>query len=81
MPFKDNKDLPDSVKKSLPKHGEDIYREAFNHAWSEYKDAKDRQHGRSQEETAHAVAWNAVKKKYEKEKKGIWKEKGQKGGD
>ncbi|AEK74274.1 cation transport regulator ChaB [Rickettsia conorii subsp. heilongjiangensis] len=31
MPYKNNNDLPDSVKNHLPIHAKDIYRKAFNH--------------------------------------------------
>ncbi len=31
MPYKNNNDLPDSVKNHLPSHAKDIYNEAFNH--------------------------------------------------
>jgi cation transport regulator len=66
MPYQKKRDLPDSVKDNLPSHAQDIYKEAFNAAWEEYKDAEDRQKGRDREETAHAVAWSAVKQQYEK---------------
>jgi cation transport regulator len=66
MPYKTREDLPESVTNVLPAHAQDIYKEAFNSAWDEYKDAKDRKQGGSQEETAHRVAWAAVKNKYEK---------------
>lgn len=56
MPYKTNKSLPEPVKK-LPKHGQDIYRNAFNAANEQYKD----------ENKAHATAWAAVKNKYRKE--------------
>ena len=72
MPYKTNSDLPDSVKNHLPAHAQDIYREAFNHAHEEYKNAKDRRGDESLEEVAHKVAWSAVKKKYRK-KSGKWK--------
>ncbi len=75
MPYNANSDLPDSVKNSLPEHAQDIYREAFNNAWVQYKDPAKRQGGKSQEETAHAVAWNAVKNEYEKNEKGDWVKK------
>lgn len=75
MPYHKRKDLPESVKDALPAHGEEIYKEAFNSAWKQYKDEKDRQSGRSREETSHAVAWSAVKKKYKKIKEGNWTEK------
>ncbi len=66
MPYKTNKDLPKSVIHVLPEHAQDIYREAFNHAYTEYKDPDSRKSGVSLEETAHKVAWAAVKKKYQK---------------
>lgn len=66
MPFKNIDELPKSVKKVLPKHAQDIYKEAFNSAYDEYKLAKDRRGHESREEVAHKVAWAAVKKKYEK---------------
>ena len=35
MPYKRNSKLQEIVKKNLPEHGQDIYREAFNIAWGE----------------------------------------------
>lgn len=76
MPYKNNNELPDSVTDNLPEHAQDIYREAFNSAWEQYKDPEDRRGDASREETAHKVAWSAVKKEYEKdEKSGEWKKK------
>jgi cation transport regulator len=66
MPYEKLTDLPKSVRSSLPGHAQEIYRAAFNNAWDEYKDAKDRQGNDSREEVAHKVAWSAVKQKYEK---------------
>lgn len=66
MPYKSTNDLPDNVKSVLPDHAQDIYKEAFNSAFEEYKDASDRKGDADREETAHKVAWSAVKKKYEK---------------
>jgi cation transport regulator len=66
MPYRTNQELPDSVKNSLPSHAQDIYREAFDNAWSEYQDPAKRRGNESLEEVAHRVAWAAVKKKYEK---------------
>jgi cation transport regulator len=66
MPYSKTSDLPDSVRKVLPKHAEDIYKEAFNHALEEYE---------GDESRAYAVAWSAVKKRYKKnEKSGKWEE-------
>jgi cation transport regulator len=34
MPYRMNDDLPASVRRHLPPHAQDIYREAFNHAFA-----------------------------------------------
>jgi cation transport regulator len=60
MPYLSNDDLPPPVRLHLPHHAQDIFREAFNHAWRQYADNP------RQEEIAHRVAWAAVKKVYEK---------------
>ena len=73
--YKRNSDLPESVRSSLPKHGQEIYREAFNSAWEQYDEPEERRGDRSREETAHAVAWAAVKKQYERVEEGKWVEK------
>ena len=56
--------MPDAVQHVLPKHAQDIYKEAFNHAWDEYKRPSERRSTASREEVAHRVAWSAVKKRY-----------------
>jgi cation transport regulator len=61
MPYDRNTDLPNSVYDNLPQHAQTIYREAFNSAFDEYKSAEDRRGDASREETAHKVAWSAVK--------------------
>ena len=73
--YKSNSDLPESVRNSLPRHGQEIYREAFNSAWEQYDEPEERRGDRSREETAHAVAWAAVKKQYERVEEGKWVEK------
>lgn len=60
MPYLSNEDLPPSVRHHLPDHAQDIYREAFNHAWERYSADP------AQEEIAHRIAWAAVKKSYVK---------------
>jgi cation transport regulator len=56
MPYQTNADLPASVRHHLPEHAQDIYREAFNHAYAAHA-------GESrQEEAAHRIAWAAVKR-------------------
>jgi len=60
MPYRTNADLPVSVRAHLPHHAQDIYREAFNHAYAAHAGE-----GR-QEEAAHRIAWAAVKRSYAK---------------
>lgn len=75
MPFNKSTDLPDDLKNILPEHAQHIYTEAFNSAYEQYDEPEERQKGRDREETAHAVAWSAVKQKYEKGEDGKWVEK------
>ncbi len=76
MPYKTDNDLPESVRNALPKHGQDIYRAAYNHAWDEYSEPKERRGDESREEAAHKVAWAAVKREYDKDDQtGKWKAK------
>jgi len=74
MQYESPQALPDSVRDNLPKHAQEIYMAAYNSAWEEYKNPEDRKGGASREEVSHKVAWDAVKKKYEK-KNGKWKSK------
>lgn len=60
MPYLTNDGLPGRVRDHLPEHAQDIYREAFNHAWEQYAGNP------RQEEIAHRVAWAAVKRQYVK---------------
>jgi cation transport regulator len=53
------------VKNNLPKHAQEIYKEAFNSAEDQY----------GEEDRAHRVAWSAVEQKYEKNEKGNWVKK------
>jgi cation transport regulator len=72
MPYKAINDLPDSVRNHVPTHAQEIYKEAFNHAWNEYADKDERRGDESREEAAHKVAWAAVKKQYSKGSDGNW---------
>ena len=60
MPYPSNLDLPPSVRSHLPEHAQDIYREAFNHAFAANEDKPDR------EARSHRIAWAAVKRSYMK---------------
>jgi cation transport regulator len=63
MPYASNADLPASVRAHLPTAAQDIYREAFNHAWREYW---------VDETVAHRIAWSAVKRTHHKDTTGDW---------
>jgi len=60
MPYSSNEDLPAPVRHHLPNHAQDIYREAFNHAFASHRNES------RQEEIAHRIAWSAVKRSYAK---------------
>jgi cation transport regulator len=62
VPYGKVSELPDSVKNNLPKHAQEIYKEAFNSAKEQY----------GEESRAHRVAWSAVENKYEKNENGRW---------
>ncbi len=73
MPYKTTNELPKSVKNVLPDHALVIYKEAFNSAYDEYDSPQERRGGADREETAHRVAWSAVKKAgYEKGEDNKW---------
>ena len=60
MPYATIEDLPPAVRHHLPPHAQQIYRNAFNHAWVSYAG------NAAREEIAHRVAWAAVKRRYRK---------------
>ena len=66
MPYDNLSHLPDSVRNNLPKHAQEIYKEAYNSAEDQY----------GEESRAHRVAWSAVENKYEKNERGDWVSKG-----
>ncbi len=55
MPYAANDELPEHVQQHLPEHAQDVFREAFNHAWQQYAADPRR------EEIAFRIAWSAVK--------------------
>ena len=76
MPYDKNQNLPPSVQNHLPEQAQNIYREAFNHAFVEYQDPKKKRNKNdSVEEVCHRVAWSAVKNKYSKGADGNWHSK------
>ncbi len=58
MAYASNLDLPDDIRRALPTHAQDVYRETFNHALG--------CGGGAEREAIHRIAWTAVKMHYEK---------------
>lgn len=75
MPYDTVSELPNQVRDNLPEHAQEIYRAAFNSAWDQYDQPSERRGDASREETAHRVAWSAVKNEYEKTEDGRWVKK------
>jgi cation transport regulator len=76
VPYKSINELPESVRNVLPEHALNVYKEAFNSAYDEYAKPSERHGSADREETAHKVAWAAVKKAgYEKSEGGGWLKK------
>lgn len=67
MPYASNDTLPAAVRRHLPMHAQDVYRQAFNHAWTGHAGSPRR------EEIAHRTAWAAVKRAFHKEPDGQWR--------
>lgn len=75
MPYQKTSELPKGVHDNLPEHAQEIYLKAYNNAWEQYKEPGDRKGDATREETAHRVAWAAVKQEYEKSENGRWVKK------
>lgn len=72
MPYSSISDLPENVTNVLPKHAQEIFKEAFNSAYDQYDEPEERRGNESRENTARKVAWGAVKKSYEKGEDDKW---------
>jgi cation transport regulator len=80
MPEKDEtlENLPEQVKRNLPKHAQEIYLKAHDSAIDQYRDPAKRRGNASLEEVAHKVAWAAVESVYTKNEHGEWVRKEEK---
>jgi len=61
MPYKTISELPERIRKALPKKAQQLFLKVFNKAYAKYG-----------ETTAFKIAWAAVKKKYQPSKSGKW---------
>ncbi len=75
MPYQGVKELPRSLTEKLPRHAQEIYVKSYDNAWEQYAKPNKRRRGGSREQTAHRVAWAAVKKQYKKDDDGKWRRK------
>jgi cation transport regulator len=64
MPYATTSELPSRLRKYLPDHAQAIYVAAFNAAYERY--------GPAHEESAHRIAWAAVKRHYVQRGAGVW---------
>lgn len=62
MPYASLSELDEDLQRALPVHAQEIYMAAFNSAYDQYDLPSERRGDDSREETAHKVAWSAVKK-------------------
>ena len=66
MPYNSIDELPRSVGTLFPGTLRRSTLAAFNSAWEQYDRPEERREGADREETAHRVAWAAVKQQYGK---------------
>jgi cation transport regulator len=60
MPFRSNSELPETVRRHLPRPAQDVYRAAYNHAYAARLGDPQRV------KSARRVAWKAVKHSFVK---------------
>jgi cation transport regulator len=62
MQYETVKQLPVTIRDTLPDKAQEIYRKAYNQAWEEFD--KEDHRGLNQQGLAHQQAWGAVKQEY-----------------
>jgi cation transport regulator len=62
MQYETVRQLPVTIRDTLPDQAKEIYRQAYNQAWEEYD--QDAHRGLNQQGLAHQQAWMAVKHEY-----------------
>lgn len=62
--LQDNKRIPDTVQRTLPRLARAIYRAAFQKAYDEYMFLQDRLDDANRKEMADRIAWRKVKHLY-----------------
>ncbi len=74
MMYKDTAELPDSIRNSLPADAQKVYMKVFNSAWEQYEADGNIEGHDEMRATAHQVAWDAIREKYE-QVNGHWEKK------
>jgi cation transport regulator len=64
MHYPSNAELPEVIRRALPRHAQDIFRATFNEAFERY--------GPGNEDRIRHLAWLAVKRQYAHHGVGIW---------
>ena len=73
MPYKNLSELPEEVRTNLPQYAQNIYLNAYNSAWKEYKEPRRGHSFRTREQVAQKVAWWAVENNFDKDlKTNLW---------
>jgi cation transport regulator len=76
MPYQVIAEVPRGVHDNLPRRAQEIFLDAYIHAWEEYKNSGGRREVESRSGTARRVAWAAVEREYLKnEFTGDWERK------
>lgn len=72
MIYLQNADLPGHVLRRLPEPAHELYRKAFNNAWSHYRNGDTPPSAEVLEDMAHLVAWASIEENYHKTPRGRW---------
>jgi cation transport regulator len=64
MPYGSIDELPNELRQTLPMHAQEVYKEAFNEAWSTYHDPKTKPKDISRTAMSDKIAWQAVEAIY-----------------
>jgi cation transport regulator len=76
MRYEKKSDLPDTIRDVLPHEAQELYLEAYQKSYDNYKAPEGGE--LSQESVAHRDGWTAVQQEYEQDKEtGEWHRKGE----
>jgi cation transport regulator len=75
MPYGSIEELPDELQHTLPVHAQEVYKEAFNEAWSTYHNPETKPKDLSREAMSDKIAWQAVEAVYTQDPDNRWVKK------